>query len=274
MIEVKDLSQDNLNDIFQVCKGVADAFNIPENDFVIKGKEKRIKWLKSMLNEYGPCTKIAYIDGKPVAQLLYYPEKAMRYIKNRRENVIHIQCIVSPFPETQRLGVGSALLSKLIDECRQGIEILDWEKCSYLVAYPFPSVIGIPFSEFYFKMGFNQGEDEYYKEISSRYYPRKKEEYIPLIEDKDKVILFYNPTCEFGFYYVNAVKKVLEENFENLPVKIFNVWEDYEEYLKRPQQTIVVGRATVNQQTVNDFLFWEDVDAWLIEIRDRLEHGL
>jgi DNA-binding transcriptional MocR family regulator len=50
--------------------------------------------------------------------------------------------------------------------------------------------------------------------------------------------------------------------------------EDYEEYLKRPQQTVVVARATVNQQTVNDFLLWEDVDKWLEEIRSKLEHDL
>ena len=273
MIKVKDLTLYNLDDVFSICAGVASAYDVPEEGLG-KGKEYRKNWLKKMLQEYGSCTKIAYIDERPVAQILYYPETAMKYMKERRKNVVHIQCIVNPFTETQKLGIGAALIESLKTDCAKGLEILGGEKCSYIVAYPYPTAIGVSFADFYTKMGFKKGENEYYFEVTSKYEPRKKSEYVPVPEDKDKVILFYNPNCEFGLFYVNNVKNILGSNFENLPIKIFNLWEDYEEYLKRPQQTVVAARAIVNQQTVDDFLIWEDVDKWLDEIRDKLEHGL
>ena len=274
MLEVKNLTLENLDDVFIICAGVSTTYNIPMDEFILEGIEIRRKWLKNMFKNYGTCTKVAYLDGKPVAQILYYPENAMKYMKNKRKNVVHIQCIVNPFQEAQGLGAGTALMNSLINECKQGLDILDGDKCSYLVSYPYLSAIGVSFSQFYSKMGFKLGEDEYYYELYTKYTPRKKSKYTPLPEDKNKVILFYNPTCELGYYYVNQVKKVLENNFENLPIKIYNLWEDYEEYLKRPQQTVVAARATVNQQTVDDFLYWEDVNKWLDEVRSKLYHDL
>ncbi|NIU83328.1 MAG: hypothetical protein GWN17_05985, partial [Candidatus Korarchaeota archaeon] len=57
-----------------------------------------------------------------------------------------------------------------------------------------------------------------------------------------------------------------------LPIRIFNVWEDHEEYLKRPQQSIVAARAIVNQQIINDFQFWTDAEGWLEEVRKKLSN--
>ncbi len=274
MIEIKNLTLENLDDVFTICAGGADAYNIPEDEFVLKGREMRIKWLRNMFKEYGSCTKVAYLDGRPVAQILYYPEKAMKYLKDRRKNVIHIQCIVNPFPEAQGLGIGTALMQSLVDDCKQGLEVLDGDKCSFLVSYPYATVVGISLSEFYSKLGFKFGQDEFYYEITSNYYPRKKSKYIPVPEDKNKVIIFYNPTCEYGYWALNQTKKILQNNFEKLPIQQFNIWEDYKEYLKRPQQPVVLGRGIVNQQTVDDFLFWTDVDKWLDEVRSKLLHGL
>ena len=267
MLKVKELTLENLDDVFEIC-----SFNRPEGDIVDKGREFRAKWLTNMLERYGSCTKIAYFDEKPVAQVLYYPEEAMRYIRNRRKDVIHIQCVYNAFQEFQRLGAGAALVNELIADCREGPEILEGRVCEFLVGYPFPSTEGITLDKFYQKMGFKQGQDEFYFEIGGKYTPRESSEYTPLSEDKDSVVIFYNPTCEFGYFYAEQAKQMLLNVFEDLPIRIYNVWEDYEEYLKRPQQSIVAARAIVNQQTINDFIFWTDAESWLEEVRNRLSN--
>ena len=119
-------------------------------------------------------------------------------------------------------------------------------------------------------MGFKLGRDEFYFEIDGKYTPGVLTEYTPLPEDKDSVVIFYNPTCEFGYFYAEQAKQLIQNTFEDIPIRIYNVWEDYEQYLKRPQQSIVAARAIVNQKTINDFLFWTDAEKWLEEVRNRL----
>jgi GNAT superfamily N-acetyltransferase len=265
MLEVKDLTLENMDDVFEIC-----SFNRPAGEIIDKGREFRAKWLTDMLERHRSCTKIAYYNEKPVAQILYYPEEAMQYIRNRRKDVIHIQCVYNAFQELQGLGVGAALVNELIADCKKGLDSLEERACSFLVGYPFPSTEGITLDRFYPKMGFKQGQDEFYLEITGKYSPRKSSKYTPLPEDKDGVVIFYNPTCEFGYFYAEQAKQMLLNTFEELPIRIFNVWEDHEEYLKRPQQSIVAARAIVNQQIINDFQFWTDAEGWLEEVRNKL----
>ena len=78
------------------------------------------------------------MDGKPVAQILFYPEETMPYIREPRKDVIHLQCIYSPFPDTQRKRAGAALMRVLINECETGLSCLGGRSCSFLVTRPFP----------------------------------------------------------------------------------------------------------------------------------------
>jgi hypothetical protein len=265
MLKIENITPENLEDVFKIC-----SFNRPEDDIVLKGREIRTKWLTKMLEQLGSCTKIAYHEDKPVAQILFYPEEEMRYISNSRKGVVHIQCVYNAFQETQGLGAGTALVNSLIKDCEEGLEVLNGEPCTFIVGYPFPSTEGITLSEFFPKMGFKEGNDEYYLEIQGKYYPREIPENTPLPEDIGKVVIFFNPTCEFGYFYANHAKLVMQQNFKDLPITIYNVWKDYEEYLKRPQQSMVAARAIINQKPINDFLFWTDVESWLNGVRINL----
>lgn len=268
MLKVEDLTLENLNDVFVICSNASR----PEDEFVAKGREIRTKWLTNMLEKHGSCVKIAYNDEKPIAQLVYYPEEVMKYIHNGRKDVIHIQCVYNAFQEAQGLGAGGTLIRSLIKDSEEGLASLNGRQASYIVGYPFPSAEGILLTDFYSKMGFKQGLDEFYYEVSGKYSPRGMIDYSPLKEDKGRVVIFYNPTCEFGYFYANHVKQILQETFENIPVFIYDVWRDHEEYLNRPQQAVVAARVIVNQQTVNDFRFWTDAEGWLEEVRDKLEN--
>lgn len=270
MLNVRDFSLENIKDVFEICSNA----NRPDDVFTEEGRKARVEWLKNMLQDHGSCLKIAYLDERPVAQLLYYPEETMRFIHDPRKDVIHIQCIYNAFPESHGKGVGAALIKSLIDDAERGLSILGGRPASLIVAYPFSSDEGILLSDFYPKMGFKQGNDEYYYEIKGSYFPRRIPDYTPLPKDKDSIVIFYNPTCEFGNFYANHVNQLIRKNFPSVPISIFNVWDDYEEYLKRPSQSIVAARVIVNQQPVDDFLFWVDVEGWLEDIRDKLQTDL
>lgn len=270
MLNIMDVSSENMDDVFKVCSNA----NRPDDEFTVKGRAIRTKWLMKMLNEYGSCLKIAYLDEKPVAQLLYYPESVMSFIHDPRNDVIHIQCVYTPFPETQGKGAGAALIRSLIRDAAQGMQILDGRPAQFIVAYPFLSEEGILLSDFYKKMQFNEGVDELFYEINGSYSPRKIPDYTPLPMYKDSIVIFYNPTCEFGYFYANHVKQILKKNFENIPITIYNVWDNYSEYLKRPSKAIIAARVIVNQQTVDDYLFWTDIEGWLEDIREKLSSDI
>jgi hypothetical protein len=79
VLRVEDISEDNLDDVFMICS--YDRAFAPMDDPVLKkGREFKRQWLLEMLEQHGPCTKIAYLDERPVAQILYYPEKTVPYL--------------------------------------------------------------------------------------------------------------------------------------------------------------------------------------------------
>ena len=83
LMKVEDISEENLEDVFKICSGNR-AF-APRDDPIL-GKGIAIKkWLLlDMLDRHGPCAKIMYMDGKPVAQILFIPEETIPYILDPR----------------------------------------------------------------------------------------------------------------------------------------------------------------------------------------------
>jgi hypothetical protein len=74
--------------------------------------------LKEMLDNYGSCAKIAYYNGKPAAQILYYPEVADKAKVFKREGVPLINCIYNPTTEAQRFGLGRMLLQSVVQDVK------------------------------------------------------------------------------------------------------------------------------------------------------------
>ncbi len=62
-----------------------------------------------MLEEHGPCTNIAYLDERPVAQILNYPEADDPTVAKPRDRVMAIRCTYNSFRETQKKSVSSRL---------------------------------------------------------------------------------------------------------------------------------------------------------------------
>ena len=269
MIRIEDISEKNLEDVFNICSSNR-TFAPMDDPILEKAKELKRRWLLDMLKKHGPCTKIAYLDGRTVAQIAFYPEETIPYIHDPRKDVVNLQCIYNPFPEAQRKGVGATLMKALVDECNTGLDCLGGRPCSFVVTRPFPHEGDLSFSEFYEKYGFRQGPQEMFLEIKEKYVPREIHEYLQLPEDRGRIIILYNPACEWGYFIAFKMKELLK-GIDLVPsTEIFNIWERPEGFLKRPLQRVISGRVIVNGQLIKGVSFWTDREAFCREVKEAL----
>jgi GNAT superfamily N-acetyltransferase len=236
MIEVKTIKE-GFGDVFEVCSPDAEP-----GSKLMEGRRLRETWLRETLREHGPFTKVAYLDGKPVSQIMYYPEAALPYISGSRVGVIRIECVYS---RVQSRGAGSGLLRDLVNEARKGIESLRGEPCRFLVTEPFSTGEGLDLKEFYKRNGFREGEDEMYLEIHGDYEPRKKPEYTPLEEDAGRAVVFYNVNCEYSVGFAEGVKRLIHEIAQGYPVDIINMWRAPLESSRRGNELVVVNQRPI-----------------------------
>lgn len=259
MIRVEDISVGNVNDVFKVC-----SYNKLEDPLQQQGIELKRRWLHEMLEENGPCTKIAYLDEKPVAQILYYPETAVPFIVNPRNDVIELNCVYNPFPQTREKGVGTALIRSLLDDCREGLSSLNGRPCRFIVAKPFTTGEGIPLGKFYSANGFKQGHEEMFKEVKAIYQPRELAEYQPLPEDRGRAVVFFNPICEWSYPFAVRIREVLREIDTTLNVELINSWLRPEESIKRRNQELIVNGKLIKS-------FWTEREAFRREVEQALK---
>jgi GNAT superfamily N-acetyltransferase len=257
-ISVEDLTRGNLDDVFKVC-----SYNKLDDPLQREGIELKRRWLGEILEEHGPCTKIAYLEGRPVAQVLYYPEGIAPFLARPRDGVVVLHCCYNPFEEAQGKGVGSALLQSLIRECREGLPILGGDPCTFLVAQPFTTGVGVPLGEFYERNGFKQGEGEMYLEITGEYHPKRFTGYYPLPEDLGRAVMFYDSMCEWGYPFAVRVREFLRGIEPNLVVKLIDKWREPEEYIRRGGQQLIVNARPIES-------FWTEREALRREVEGAL----
>ena len=254
MLAVRDVSVDTISDAFRVC-----SHSRLDDPLQKEGMRLKSEWLRRMLRDHGPCTKIAYVEERPVAQILYLPEEAVPFIPQPRERVILLNCVYNPFEEFKRKGIASALMEAFIDECRMGLPILGGRACSFVVAKPFEAGEGLPMSEFYRRFGFREGSFEMYLEITGTYESRESGRYMPIREDRGRAVVFYDVMCEWGFSHANRVEQVIHEVDPEVEVELINPWERPEEYLKRGNHWLVVNARPIRSYVTQGKRFRDEV---------------
>ena len=272
-MRIEDISEKNYEDVFSICSNNR-VFAPMDDPILDKGREIKRNWILEVLEKYGSCTKIAYLDNTPVAQILFYPEEIIPFNHQPRKDVIHLQCIFNPYTKAQRKGVGDALMKSLIEDCHKGIGCLGGRPCSFIVTKTFPHEGDLPLDMFYSKYGFKHGNQEMYLEVTKEYVPREILENRRLPDDYGKAINFYNPTCEWGYFYAVKVKELLNEMEPNLSVRILSLWEQPEEYIIRSHKQQIAARTFINTEEPNPFLFWIDKNAFRREAEKALKSNL
>jgi hypothetical protein len=97
-------------------------------------------------------------------------------------------------------------------------------------------------------------------------------EYRPLPEDRGRIIVLYNPACEWGCFLAYKVEELGHEMDPDLPVEIFNIWERPEAFVKRPLQRVTSGRVVVNAKLLEGGIFWTDQDAFRRLVKESLRN--
>ncbi|MHA2393222.1 MAG: GNAT family N-acetyltransferase [Promethearchaeota archaeon] len=230
---IRNIVESNIDDIFRVCSHK----NLDNPEFE-HGIILKREWMKNMIKTIGPVAKIAYLNSKPVAQIMFYPETALPYILQPREKVIRVECAYNAFPESRGKGIGDSLMKSLVADCKL-------KECRFLVANTFSTGEGVSLEEYYKRNGFLEGEDELYLLINDEYKPKKKQKFKPLEEDKNKALLFYNKNCEFSYRFAEKTRKVLNEIDPNLKIEMIDMWKHPKTSVNRGNELVIVNAIPI-----------------------------
>jgi len=256
-IKIENLKDSNIDDLIYVCS--SKRLSDPIHQQGIKLKEK---WLREMLEKYGSFAKIAYLNDKPVAQILFYPEEADIIKAYKHENVLVIYCIYNPTPEAQKLGIGTKLLQNVIRDAQQRKTCLGNKPCKFILAKAFNTGEFLPMPEFYKKNGFIPTAEGnlFYFPLEGSYEPTKPiGTYEPLVEDRNKAIVFYGPTCQFGYPFAKKIESLIKEVVPSIEIELINEWEKPEESIKRKNWWLIVNAKPIQSFFMNTAKFKEEI---------------
>ncbi len=174
-----------------------------------------------------------------------------------RKNVLVLQCVYNPDPNTQRKDIAKRLLSSLINEIKRD------KKYDFIVTYAFE--IGEYYSqcEFFLREGFrsivNGDKEDLYYSLADKILDKgiinpwreSTEPYIPLREDKNRAIIFYTPTCESNYVFAKKTYDIARKIEPDLNIDLINYWEKPKEFLKRNRHWFIVNAKTIRTTIFN-----------------------
>ncbi len=251
-VSVRDVAEENIEDVFRVCS--SGLLNDPLQK---EGMGMRRMWLRDMIRGYGSCVKIAYLDGKPVAHLMFYPEEAVPYLPSPRRGVVLLKCVYNPFEEARGKGASTALIRNLIEECRGSPRYLKGVECSFIASEPFNTGEGISMERFYASNGFVRRGGEMIYEVKGRYVAPKRPEWVPSHADAGAATVLYNPTCEYSYKFAVRTREAILRLYPNMPIWLIDQWQKPDTSMSLANNYLVV-RGTPIASGYRDGKVFED----------------
>ncbi len=240
-VTVKDVIEENIDDAFRVCSNVRLG-----DPLQMQGVELRRRWIKVMLAATGPCVKVAYLEGRPVAQILFYPEASVPYQPHPRAGVVLLRCVYNPFKEAQGKGASTALIKNLIEECKQGPRCLKGVECSFIASEAFNTGEGVPMEKLYEANGFRKRDTEMAYEVNGKYKPPHELSFIKSKRDEGCATIVYNPTCEYSYPTALRVMALITGIYPAMSVWLINQWEEPRESIRLANHGLIINAVQVS----------------------------
>lgn len=263
--DVRDVTEESVDDLCWVCVSPEKR----DDPDWIRGVADKKKWAIGTLRNWGLFAKVAYQDGSPAGM--------MQYRALPGERVVQIDCVYVLISSCWRKGIGSRLLSSLLEDVREPMHWFDNRRPLALVTKTFPGGAREQYTarEFFTRKGFRRiGE-----EPDRLYYPlkagfvykpveRKEVGHIPQDEDKGKVVLVSGPDwCPATYpYFLKRTERYIRDTYPEVSVRWIDSSQEPEEVRKR---NVAVGDCIVNARLMPSYVL--DKDSFQKEVKAALK---
>ncbi len=243
-VRVEDLKEDLLDDRISVCGDEQPV----EQPSVQKGIKEKKQWLRNMLKESGPPSKILYVDNKPVGQILYYPESSIPFLKDPDPKMLHVGCSFVHLAQ-QGKGHGKTLFKSVVNDAKTRAKYDRLETVSFD-----PPGCGLSQTAFWKRMGFKERPEGEPHELE---YPlkggltRPRRNNPKRVKEKG-VKIFYEPTCIFTHRFSDKIAQAVRAIDPNVSVEMVNMWEKPEMAKRRD---LVKGYVYINGKPMTHSVF-------------------
>lgn len=260
-LEIKNITLNNLDNCIILCIQV----NKRGDPSFIEGFNEKKRWAKKILEKYGNFAKVAYLNSEPVGFI--------QYLLRPEERIVEIMCIFIPEEKNLRKGIGKKLLESLRDEVNRPSSYFNNEIPDSIINYPIDIPGRFPQSEFFIKFGFKKILINgllclYYPLKEGFIYVPKEKDYIPQKEDKERALIFYDPSCPFCIYFSEKMKEIIKNINPEIAIKFINQYEESYEVEKRGK----VYNCIVNQIPIKSFfLDKENFEKEVIEALKKIK---
>jgi len=165
-VEIKDVTESNLNDVPETCR-LCLYWSFPEefekaktepSKYKQKIEAKKKQWILQTLKEFGTCSKVLYYNNAPVGYAEYGPSTCFPNIKayqskpiGKIENgVVFLSCLYIAEKNLRGEGLGEKLLDNVIANLeKRGFRAIETYACKGSPNNPSGPV------ELYLKKGFH-----------------------------------------------------------------------------------------------------------------------
>ena len=205
-ISVRDVTRGNVEALCRICIP-PDRWTDP---IYTSGMELKRAWALEMLDRWGACAKLAYRGSAAAGMIQYWPVPD--------QCVIHIGCIYVPAERNWGRGIGTRLLSDLLEEAEGLTEWFEGEPPAALVTRTFPGERPGQLSARLFlqRKGFKLVGDDpdllYYPLRPGFVYRPRQERgpsYVPQEEDKGKTVFIYGPSpCPYAYVFLKRAERI------------------------------------------------------------------
>ena len=256
-LEIREINLESIDDLINLCIP-PDKKNDP---LFVEGMDAKKKWAIKTLEKYGTIAKLAYLNSEPVGLIQYHP--------NPEERIVEIGCIFVPEEKNLRKGIGKSLLEALMKEMKEPKPAFNNDIPLAFATRAFEAPGWYPQHKFYQRMGFKQVRADdpfllYYPLKKGYVYRSKDKKFIPQEEDREKALIFYDPSCPFCIYFSAKMKELIAEVAPNIPISMINKFEQSKEVEKRGQ----VPSCVVDGKPIETFFM--DKESFQKEVKSPL----